>query len=105
MAEVARAKMVGCDHAERGVNWVSHPKLGLCRRIIGERERLVAPMPLLDSVVFLPSIRRRRRWKRFVLEVVNESERWVIGIGLLLACNPLNDAVFVEDLNVAGIRQ
>jgi hypothetical protein len=57
MADVTGTKMLGCDRAERGVNWLSHPESGLRGRIIGEREGLVAPVPLLDPVIFLASIR------------------------------------------------
>ncbi|AQL44689.1 hypothetical protein BV210_18205 (plasmid) [Halorientalis sp. IM1011] len=35
----------------------------LSGRIIDEPERFVTPVPLVDEIVFLASVRRRRRWE------------------------------------------
>ncbi|RDZ34365.1 hypothetical protein DVK03_17950 [Haloferax sp. Atlit-109R] len=105
--------MLRCNRADRGVNWFSHPSSGLRRRVVGERERFVAPVPLVDEIVFLASVRRRRRWERFVLEVVEDGERRVVGIGMLLAFDPLDqrlvpgfferEAVFSRELAEAFV--
>ncbi|AAG21005.1 Vng6393h (plasmid) [Halobacterium salinarum NRC-1] len=82
--------MLGRDRPDRGFDWFSHPNSGLRGRVVGERERFVAAVPLLDEIVFLAGIRRRRRWERFVLEVVEDCERRVVRVGLLLAFDPLD---------------
>ena len=59
VSNVARSKMLGRDRADRCFDWLCHVRSGLERRIVGERERLVAAVPLLDEIVFLAGIRLR----------------------------------------------
>ena len=90
VANVTRTEMLGCDRADRGFDWFSHPGSGLRRRVGGERERLVTAIPLVDEIVFLASIRPRRRWERFVLEVVEDGKGRVVRVSLLLAFDLLD---------------
>ena len=50
MATVTRSKKIGCDRANRGFDWLCLASSGLCGRIIGERGRLVAAVPLLNEI-------------------------------------------------------
>lgn len=91
VSNVARPEMLGRDRADRGFDWLCHASSGLRGRILGERERLVAAVPLLDEFVFLASIRRCRRWQGVCHRVVEDGERSVGWIRLLLSFDPLDE--------------
>lgn len=55
VAHVARSEMLSSDRSNRCFDWLCH-QLGLDGRIISERERLVATVPLLNKIVFLAGV-------------------------------------------------
>ena len=60
VSNVTRSEMLGRDRSDRCLDWLCHANSRLSRRIVGEREGLLAAVPLVDEIVFVASIRPRR---------------------------------------------
>jgi len=56
VSNVARPEMLGCDDSDRCLDLVCHSGLGVRGRLISERKRLAATVPLVDEVVFATSV-------------------------------------------------
>jgi hypothetical protein len=65
-------KMLGCDRADRGFDWFSHPSLRLRGRIVSECEGFVAAVPFIDDIILVASVRLGRRWKRVRRKLVKD---------------------------------
>lgn len=61
MSNMAQLEMLGRDRDDRALDWLCHLRLGLGGRIVGERERLLAAVPLLDGITSMRNVNTRKR--------------------------------------------